>query len=312
MYQRLESWCLLCHQSCAASTGLLHRGRAHRGQSLHSSRGLSPSRSVRSNGRCQRVDDSYSPSQPLLHSQSGGTGEPRRHRCALRAGCDASGGTARASAPGKGQRRLVVCEDGQLAPVAWAQPCRIISAPVGRARPPPRTTRTAPRSPRGSSRHSAERENLRGPRAAAAIAGRRGGAAVAGAAERVEHDVDRRRGVVHGHAALPRLRQRPQRRARRPRQRHLRRRVARAGRCPDSLRLQLKGQRLRRADAYPYCRGYAPAAATPAPCRPSIVGGEARGSRQRPAGQIRRRCCHVRRRVRPHTQEAGRTHVGVH
>ena len=223
----------------------------------------------------------------MLHSQSGGTGEPRRHRCALRAGCDASGGTARASAPGKGQRRLVVCEDGQLAPVAWAQPCRIISAPVGRARPPPRTTRTAPRSPPGpagwgSSRHSAERENLRGPRAAAAIAGRRGGAAVAGAAERVEHDVDRRRGVVHGHAALPRLRQRPQRRARRPRQRHLRRRVARAGRCPDSLRLQLKGQRLRRADAYPYCRGYAPAAATPAPCRPSIVGGEARGSRQRP------------------------------
>jgi len=139
-----------------------------------------------------------------------------------------------------------------------------------------------PAPPRGSSRHSAERENLRGPRAAAAIAGRRGGAAVAGAAERVEHDVDRRRGVVHGHAALPRLRQRPQRRARRPRQRHLRRRVARAGRCPDSLRLQLKGQRLRRADAYPYCRGYAPAAATPAPCRPSIVGGEARGSRQRP------------------------------
>ena len=139
-----------------------------------------------------------------------------------------------------------------------------------------------PAPPRGSSRHSAERENLRGPRAAAAIAGRRGGAAVAGVAERVEHDVDRRRGVVHGLAALPRLRQRPQRRARRPRQRHLRRRVARAGRCPDSLRLQLKGQRLRRADAYPYCRGYAPAAATPAPCRPSIVGGEARGSRQRP------------------------------
>ena len=72
-----------------------------------------------------------------------------------------------------------------------------------------------PAPPRGSSRHSAERENLRGPRAAAAIAGRRGGAAVAGAAERVEHDVDRRRGVVHGLAALPRLRQHPQRRARR-------------------------------------------------------------------------------------------------